>query len=87
MKYYKTGSYGKLIKEVEVTKETEKCIYVKNKYNGKEERIMKLGIYTNYFNSHDEAKCFLQTKKKIQIEQLEVSLKSNKSELEEIDNL
>ena len=41
MKYYKTGSYGKLIKEVEVTKETEKCIYVKNKYNGKEERIMK----------------------------------------------
>ncbi len=48
---------------------------------------MKLGIYTNYFNSYDEAKCFLQTKKKIQIEQLEISLKSNKSELEEIDNL
>ena len=87
MKYYKTGSYGKLIKEVEVTKETEKCIYVKNEYNGKEERIMKLGSYTNYFNSYDEAKCFLQTKKKIQIEQLEVSLKMNKSELEEIDNL
>lgn len=87
MKYYKTGAYGKLIKEVEVTKETEKCIYVKNEYNGKEERIMKIGIYANYFKSYDEAKCFLETKKKIQIEQLEASLKRNKLELEEIDKL
>ena len=87
MKYYKTRAYGKLIKEVEVTKETEKCIYVKNEYNGKEERIMKLGIYANYFKSYDEAKCFLETKKKIQIEQLEASLKRNKLELEEIDKL
>ena len=87
MKYYKTGTYGKLIKEVEVTKETEKCIYVKNEHNGKEERIMKLGSYANYFKSYDEAKCFLETKKKIHIEQLEASLKRNKLELEEIDKL
>ena len=87
MKYYKTGSYGKLIKEVEKIKETEKCIYVKNEYNGKEERIMKSGRYKNYFKSYDEAKCFLITKKKIQIEQLDSSLKRHKLELEEIDKL
>ena len=87
MKYYKTGSYGKLIKEVEVTKETDKCIYIKNEYNGKEERVVKLGIYANYFESYDEAKCFLETKKQIKIEQLEESLKRERLELEEIYKL
>ena len=87
MKYYKTGSYVKLIKEVEVTKETDKCIYIKNEYNGKEERVVKLGSYANYFKSYDEAKCFLETKKQIKIEQLEASLKRERLELEEIYNL
>ena len=87
MKYYKTGSYRKLIKEVEVTKETNKCIYIYNEYNGKEERVVKLGIYSNYFKSYDEAKCFLETKKKIKIEQLEESLKREILELEEIYKL
>jgi hypothetical protein len=87
MKYYKTGSYGKLIKEAEVTKETDKCIYIKNEYNGKEERVVKLGTYANYFKSYDEAKCFLVTKKQIQIEQLEASLKRHKLELEDIYSL
>lgn len=87
MKYYKTGTYGKLIKEVEATKETDKCVYIKNEYNGKEERVVKLGSYANYFKSYDEAKCFLETKKKIKIEQLEASLKREKLELQEILNL
>ena len=87
MKYYKTGSYGKLIKEVEATKETDKCIYIKNEYNGKEERVVKLGSYEKYFKSYDEAKCFLETKKKIKIEQLEALLKKERLELEEIYNL
>ena len=87
MKYYKTGSYGKLIKEIEVTKETTKCIYIVNEYNGKEERVMKLGSYSNYFKTFDEAKQFLKTKKEIQIEQLEAKLKTCKLELQEIDNL
>lgn len=87
MKYYKTGSYGKLIKEIEVTKETDKCIYIINEYNGKEERVVKLSSYTNYFKSYDEAKSFLETKKKIKIEQLEASLKRERLELQEIYNL
>ena len=87
MKYYKTGGYGKLIKEVEVTKETDKCIYIKNEYNGKEERIAKLGNFANYFKSYDEAKCFLETKKQIIIEKLEASLKKERLELEEIYKL
>ena len=87
MKYYKTGSYGKLIKEVEVTKETDKFVYIINENNGKEERVGKLGNYLNYFKTYDEAKCFLETKKKIKIEQLEASLKRERLELQEIDNL
>ncbi len=87
MKYYKTGGYGTLIVEVEVTKETEKCIYIKNKYNGKEDRISKSSNYENYFKSYDEAKCFLETKKKIKIEHLEAALKRERNELEIIERL
>jgi prefoldin subunit 5 len=87
MKYYKTGSYGKLIKEVEAVKETDKCVYIKNEFNEKEERVVKLGQYANYFKTYDEAKCFLETKKQIKIKQLEASLKRAKLELQEIYNL
>jgi hypothetical protein len=87
MKYYKTRSYGTLIKEIEVTRETDKCVYVVNKHNNKEERVVKLTTYENYFASYDEAKCFLQTTKKIKIEQIERSLERQKSELNEINKL
>ena len=59
MKYYKTGEYSKPIVDVEVTKETDKCVYVVNKFNGKEERVSKNGSYYNYFKTFEE--CFILT--------------------------
>ena len=87
MKYYKTGFYAGLIKEVEVTKETTKCVYVKNEFNGKEERVMKSGSYSNYFKTYLEAKEFLENKKKSEIQQLEKQLEYQKMQLEKIYNL
>ena len=87
MTYYKTGSYGILITTVNVVRETDKCVYVINKFNNKEERCFKSATYENYFASYDEAKCFLQTKKQIKIKQIESSLERQKLELNEINKL
>jgi protein subunit release factor A len=87
MKYYKTGSYGALIKELDIIKETEKCVYIKNEYSEKEERYNKIGTYSNYFKTYLEAKEFLENKKKLEIKSLECQLKSKKIELEEIYKL
>jgi hypothetical protein len=87
MEYYKTRSYGTLIIKVNVIRETDKCVYVKNKYTNKEERCVKATSYENYFTTYYEAKYFLKTKKEIKIQQIESFLETQRLELDEINKL
>ncbi len=56
---YKANSSFNEIEEVEVVRETEKCVYVQRGLQGGERRESKLSSYDNYFSSWDEAHEFL----------------------------
>lgn len=87
MKYYKTGSYNELIKEVEVSRETDKSLYIKNKINNREEKVLKRGMYHNYFTSYENAKHFLKTTQSRKIELLQDSLECEIIKLKKIKEL
>jgi succinate dehydrogenase flavin-adding protein (antitoxin of CptAB toxin-antitoxin module) len=54
---YKTSWSG--IEEIDVIRETDQCVYVFNKYRGKEERIAKFSNYNSIFKTKDSAIRFL----------------------------
>ena len=87
MEYYKTGDYREKIKKVEVEKETEHCVYVKNEYNGKFERCNKISNCYVFFKTFIEAKEYLENKKNNKIVYLEKQLSDHRKELSEIINL
>lgn len=87
MKWYKTGGYGNLIVEVEFISETDKFVNVLSQYNGKEERVIKLSNWGNYFKTYDEAKEFLKTQCEEKIGRLQRNLELLNEELIEINKL
>lgn len=74
MKKYETGGYGLgLIREVEVTRETEKCVYLLG-LNGKEFRQMKESRYGKIHETWEEAHQFLIDKAQAEIDSLRKQL-------------
>ena len=78
---YKTGGWQVKIKEVEVDKETEKCVWIRGRRNS------KLSSYESYFDSFSDAKVFLINRKERRISKLQSSLDIVKKELAEIVDL
>lgn len=60
-KWYKVSSYSHKIEEVEVVKHTEKCVWYKYDWFGKEEvrKAAKISGGNHYFESWQEAHSFL----------------------------
>lgn len=80
MKKYRTGGYGELIEEIEIVKETDRCIFFRQDYFGKmrEIRQAKRSSSTNYWNTIKEAKEFLK-------ERATISIKNYKESIERLE--
>lgn len=76
MKVYKTDGCKELIEEIEATKVTEKTVWLSN------ERSAKRSIYTNYWDTIEEAKEHLEAKYKRIIKASESKIEKAKSNLE-----
>lgn len=88
MKKYKTGGYEKLIEEVEIARETEKCVYIKDRFghgNEKISREAKRGSYANYFDTIGEAKEFYKDLFNGKIRHYEQQIKAFKAKLKELE--
>lgn len=84
MKLYRTGWGNELIKEVEVEKQTEKSIWIKNRYNGKVTRCAKHSNYDNFWKTIEEAKQHLTEKYNRIIKSAEYKIEHAISNLEEL---
>lgn len=87
MRKYKTGGWKELIEEVEIVKETDRCVFFRQDYFGKmrEIRQAKRSSSTNYWNTIKEAKEFLKGKAEGRIESYEERIKSCKKELKKLE--
>jgi len=73
--WYKASKWGKLISPVEVLKETNKFIKIRDR------RILKSSDYHNYFPTYREAYDFILNRKEAEIIGLKARLKSCESDL------
>ena len=84
--WYKT-SYDNSIKEVTVIKETEKqVVYIDNRFDGtdRQERGSKIGSYSNFFKTYEEAKQFLIDKLAENVRQKEAQLHYAKDQFQKL---
>jgi hypothetical protein len=82
-----TGGFGNnLIDEIEITKESEKSVWVKTQWRDKETitQERKRSDWHNFFDTFDEAKNFLIEKSENRIKAYESNLNDEKSFLEKI---
>ena len=88
MKKYKTGGYGELIEEVEIVRETEKSVFVKDLYGfntGRVSREAKRCSYSNYFDTMKEAKDFLKQRFEDKIKSHEQQIESANKSLAKVE--
>lgn len=76
MKVYKTDGYKELIEEIEVTKVTDKSVWLSNG------RSAKRGNFANYWDTIEEAKEYLEAKYKRIIKDSENKIEKVKANLE-----
>ncbi len=79
MKMYKTGGWKELIEIVEVTKVTDKSIWIG------ERRTAKRSNYANYWDTIEEAKEHLKEKYEQKIKVAERKIEKAKNDLKELD--
>ena len=84
MKWYRCGSWGDDIREVEVVRETEKCLFYM--VNGKERRINKSGYYETYFKTREEAVNSVRSRLGVTVLNAKNRLKSAEEELEKFNS-
>ena len=82
---YKTSSYGNLIEEVNINRETESSVFYNDR--GRERRAAKMGIYECYFNTKQEAQDYLIRKEELEIERAENKIKYAIEKIEQIKAL
>lgn len=68
------------IKKVEVVKETEKCVWIKNNISGEIEKFLKRSVCGGYFKTLYEALRFGISNLDVKIKQAELNLKAKKKE-------
>jgi len=79
---YKTGGWKELIEVVEITKVTEKSVWIE----GLRTAISKRSNYGSYWDTMEEAKEHLKEKYNSRIESLEIKLKRAKYDLDSLNN-
>lgn len=83
IKKYRTGYLGKdFIEEVEVLRETEKCVYIKTPRLKKEQRVNKITECECYHDSFPEAKAHLIERQKQKIATGKVRIESLENQID-----
>lgn len=82
---YRTGGYGKIIEEVEVTRANDKSFWAYSDLRKKEERSARHTSYTQHWDTLDEAKSYLKEKLLGKIEYAESSVLEYKNQLKELN--
>ena len=82
---YKTGGWKTLIEQVEVLRETKKCVFL-NSYRG-ESRVNKNSSYENYFDTWQEAYDYIHRQAINALSMKKTALTKAEEKLKEIENL
>ena len=84
---WRTRSYPPTeIKRVECTRETEKCVYVAS-LSGREHRSMKISDYEQYHDTWSDAKAYLLSKARREVEAYEANLHAARAKFDQIASL
>lgn len=84
---YKTSSYSREIEPVEVSRVTDKSVWLMRGFDKKERREARFCSYSNYYDSWAEAHQYLMNKHIKKIEYAEENLKRAGKELLDVESL